>query len=219
MTNPTIAEQVASFNEGFNAQVGPRIAEVFAQEQAALLASGAPEGAVAVGDVLPDAPLVEPDGSPTGLHAALGAGTAVVVLYRGAWCPYCNLTLRHYQAELLPALRERGAQLLALSPQSPEGSKATVEGGQLGFPVLSDPGTALIRSLGLLTEPSPQAREAHTELGFDVADSNADGTAGVPYPTMLVVDGDRVVRFADVRTDYTSRTEVDAVLAAVDAAS
>ena len=32
----------------------------------------------------------------------------MVVFYRGAWCPYCNLTLRTYEQELLPGLRERG---------------------------------------------------------------------------------------------------------------
>ena len=36
---------------------------------------------------------------------------AVIVFYRGAWCPYCNLALSAYQAQLLPVLteRERGA--------------------------------------------------------------------------------------------------------------
>ncbi|SDQ36391.1 peroxiredoxin-like family protein [Quadrisphaera sp. DSM 44207] len=217
MSNPTIAEQVVTFNEGFTAQVGPRLADVFAREQADLLAAGVPAGAVRAGDPLPDADLLTAEGTPTGLHAALGDGPAVLVFYRGAWCPYCNLTLREYQANLVPALAGRGASLVAISPQTPDGSRAAATGGELGFPVLSDSSAALIRRLGLLTEPSAQARAAHTELGFDVADSNADGTAGIPFPTVLVVDADRVVRFADVHVDYTSRTEVPAVLAAVDA--
>jgi len=214
----TISEQVAAFDEGFTAQIGPRLAGVFAEEQAVLTAAGLPADVVTPGDQLPDAELLTADGERTGLHSALGEGAAVVVFYRGAWCPYCNITLRHYQAELLPRLRQRGAALVAVSPQTPEGSAAAATGGSLDFPVLSDPAGALIERLGLLTEPSSSARAAHTELGFDVADSNADGTAGIPFPTVLVVGPDRVVRFADVRVDYTTRTEVDQVVAAVDAA-
>ena len=215
----TIAEQSAATTDGFNAQVGESVAAVFADEQAALRADGVPAGAVALGDVVPDADLLAPDGSATTLATALGsAGRAVVVFYRGAWCPYCNLTLREYQASLLPALAERGVALVAISPQTPDGSRATSESNDLGFPVLSDPGAALIEHLGLRTEPSKAAREAHTGLGFDVADSGSDGTAALPFPTVLVLDDQRRVTFADVHVDYTTRTEVEAILAALDAA-
>ena len=142
---------------------------------------------------------------------------AVLVFYRGAWCPYCNIALRTYQRELLPQLRERGVQLVAISPQTPEGSEQAVSNGGLEFAVLSDPANGLVRALGIRTEPSADARAAHTALGFDVADSNADSTGDIPFPTVLVVDAGRVVRFADVHVDYTTRTEVADVLRAVDA--
>ncbi|PPF79676.1 peroxiredoxin [Subtercola sp. Z020] len=214
-TSPTIAAQVTEFNQGFEAQIGPDLSAVFAAEQAALNSRGIPANAVSVGDTVPDADLLTPDGNPTTLAAAVGDAPAVLVFYRGAWCPYCNLTLKTYQRELLPALREQGVGLVALSPQTPDGSRAAVEGAELDFPVLSDASNALVRRLGLLTEPSAEAREAHTALGFDVADSNADATGDIPFPTVLLVDADRTVRFADVHVDYTTRTEVSAILEAV----
>jgi peroxiredoxin len=183
MTDTTIQAQIAEFDRGFAEQIGPDLSAVFAAEQRALRADGVPADAISPGDALPAATLVDPDGAEVDLHASLGTGPAVVVLYRGAWCPYCNLTLRQYQAELLPALRERGATLVAVSPQTPEGSAP------------------------------------HAQLGFDVADSNADGTGDIPFPTVIVVDADRRVTFADVHVDYTTRTEVPEILAAVDALS
>lgn len=215
----TIAAQSAATVEGFTAQVGGDVAAVFADEQADLRAGGVPDGAVAVGDVVPDADLLAADGSATTLATALGSGRSVLVLYRGAWCPWCNLTLRQYQATLLPALTEQGVTLVAVSSQAPDGSKAMAEANDLGFPVLSDPGAELIGRLGLRTEPSAQARAAHAGLGFDVADSGSDGTAGLAFPTVLVLDAQRRVVFADVQVDYTARTEVEAVLAAVEAGS
>lgn len=217
MTDTTIQAQIDEFDRGFAEQIGPDLSAVFAAEQRSLRDEGVPAGAVSPGDRLPGATLLDPDGAEVDLAAVLGAGPAVVVLYRGAWCPYCNLTLRQYQAELLPALRERGAALVAVSPQTPEGSAQAVAGAGLDFPTLSDPSNAFVRALGLVTEPSAEARAAHAQLGFDVADSNADGTGDIPFPTVIVVDADRTVSFADVHVDYTTRTEVADIVAAVDA--
>lgn len=215
MSSQTIAAQVDTFNGGFNEQIGPDLAAVFVQEQATLNAAGVPEHAVAVGDTVRDAELVQADGTTTTLAAALGGTPAVLVFYRGAWCPYCNIALQTYQRDLLPTLRDQGVGLVAISPQTPEGSQQAVQNGGLEFTVLSDPANVLIRELGILTEPSGEARQAHTALGFDVADSNADATGDIPFPTVLVVDADRVVRFADVHVDYTTRTEVPTILEAV----
>lgn len=217
MSNQTITEQVDDFNTGFTAQIGPVLTEVFAQEQLALNAAGVPDGAVAVGDTVRDAPLVETDGTATSLAAALGGQPGVLVFYRGAWCPYCNIALQTYQRDLLPRLREEGVALIAISPQTPEASEQAVRNGGLQFTVLSDPGNELIRELGIITEPVAAARDAHSQLGFDVADSNADATGDIPFPTVLVVDAERRVRFADVHVDYTTRTEVPTILEAVDA--
>ena len=213
----SIADQVGVFNEGFTAQIGPQLSAVFADEQAGLNSAGVPEGAVSVGDTLPDASLRTVQDSSVSLFDEIGDRPAVVVFYRGAWCPYCNITLKTYQRELLPKLTEQGVALVAISPQTPEASEQAVENGELGFTVLSDAGNVLVRQLGILTEPTADARGAHTQLGFDVADSNADATGDIPFPTVLVVDAERGVRFADVHVDYTTRTEVPRILEAVDA--
>ncbi|WP_420368700.1 peroxiredoxin-like family protein [Curtobacterium sp. L1-20] len=217
MTDQTIAHQVETFNEGFTAQIGPELSAVFDGEQADLRAAGVPSSALGVGATAPDAPLTDPKGAATTLDAVRAGTPTVLVFYRGAWCPYCNLTLRTYQQELLPALQERGAQLVAVSPQTPEGTETAIANGELAFPVLSDPENVLAGRFGIVTEPSAAARAAHTQLGFDVADSNADDTARIPFPSVFVIDADGAVRFADVHVDYTTRTEVATVVEAVDA--
>ncbi|MHA7207751.1 peroxiredoxin-like family protein [Arthrobacter sp. MDT1-65] len=215
MSNASIEVQVAQFNHGFEAQIGPVLAATFAQEQADLVSVGTPDSVIAVGEDLPDATLLTPKNQPVHLSEFLDGSPAVLVFYRGAWCPYCNITLKTYQRELLPALTEQGVKLVAVSPQTPEGSEAAAQAGELGFEVLSDPTNRLATSLGIVTEPSAEARSAHAELGFDVSDSNADGTARIPFPTVLVVDRKGTVHFVDVHTDYTTRTEVADIIEAV----
>lgn len=215
MSNASIQSQVAEFNQGFEAQIGPALSTTFAQEQADLQSAGTPDSVVSEGTELPDATLITSDDQQVQLSEVLAGSPAVLVFYRGAWCPYCNITLRTYQRELLPILTQQGVKLIAVSPQTPEGSEAAVQGAELEFDVLSDIANQLADALGIVTEPSAEARSAHTELGFDVADNNADGTARIPFPTVLLVDGSGIVQFVDVRTDYTSRTEVAEIIEAL----
>lgn len=214
---PSIAQQVEDFNVGFNEQIGALLASVFAGEQADLDEDGEPPQAVAAGDTMPNAHLLTPDGGRTTLFDTIGRRDAVIVFYRGAWCPYCNITLASYQRELMPQLRAREVALVAISPQTPQASSRTIRDNGIEFSVLSDPGNLLTRDLGIVTEPSPASRGAHRELGFDVADSNADGTAQVPFPTVVVIDSGRTVWFADIHVDYTTRTEVPEIMQAVSA--
>jgi peroxiredoxin len=205
----TIAEQVSGLAKPQGA---------FAQEQAELVAAGVPLAVATAGSVLRDAAMLDPHGTPIRLYQAIGEHPAVVVFYRGAWCPYCNITLRTYQRALLPELQRRGVTLVAVSPQAPAGTLKTVEQNELAFPVLSNPGNALARTLGIITTPSPDARAAQLEHGLDIAAGNSDGTPRVPMPTVIVVDADRVIRWIDVHPDYTTRSEPADILAAVDEA-
>ena len=49
------------------------------------------------------------------------------MFYRGAWCPYRNLAPATCQTLLLPQLTDRGVALVAVSPQTPDGSLSTQE--------------------------------------------------------------------------------------------
>ncbi len=214
----TIAEQVSRLAETTATQPPDDIMGAFTREQADLAARGRPAGVIEVGAMLPDAELLDPHGASTSLYGALGDRMSVLVFYRGAWCPYCNIALNTYQRELVPELAGRGMGLVAISPQIPDGSLTIVEKNELTFRVLSDPGNQVAKVVGILTAPSEEARAAQLQLGLDLTDVNADGTTGLPVPTTIIVDANRVVRWVDVHPDYTTRSEPGEILAALDAA-
>jgi peroxiredoxin len=213
----TIAQQVSTLVETLAAQPPNEVMGAFTREQAELAAKGLPDGLVEVGAKLPDAEMLDPHGAVTTLYEALGDEVAVLVFYRGGWCPYCNIALNAYQANLAPDLAHRGVALVAVSPQAPDGSLGTTEKNNLTFTVLSDPANQVARTVGILTAPSAEARAAQLELGLDLAAVNADGTTGLPMPTTIILDAGHVVRWIDVHPDYTTRSEPDQVLAALDA--
>jgi peroxiredoxin len=214
-TTPTLAEQVTSYHRASAGQLPPEVAEAFATEQRGLAAAGDPAGVAEPGSRLPDGELLDVGGQPATLAQNLGGKPAVIVFYRGGWCPYCNITLRTYQAQLVPALAERGIGLVAIGPEAPDGSLSTKESKELTFTVLSDPGNQIAGQLGILTAPSDGARAAQLQLGLDLTRVNADGTTGLPMPTVVIADADGVIRWIDVHRDYTTMTEPGEVLRAV----
>jgi peroxiredoxin len=211
----TISEQAAEISAASAARMAPQVAQVFAEEQQGWRDHGAPEDAVRAGDLLADFTLPDATGTPVSLSELVGDGPAVLVFYRGGWCPYCNIALRTYQAELLPQLDAFGARLVAISPQSPDQSLSTAEKAGLSFTVRSDAGARIARRLGIAFQPAEHVLATQRDLGLDLTQVNAEGSPDLPMPTVLIVDEDRALRFADTHADYTTRTEVADILAAL----
>jgi peroxiredoxin len=211
----TIHEQSEQLKAAAAEHLPADVLAVFDQSIQDFLAEGVPSGVVAVGDTLASFSLSDATGAPTTLDQLVRAGPAVIVFYRGGWCPYCNLALRTYQRELLPELAAFGARLVAISPQTPDESLSTVEKVGLEFIVLSDPGSRLARQIGISFQQADDVLDAQRKLGLDLAQVNAEGSTELPRPTVLIVDSKRTVRFVDVQPDYTARTEVTDILAAL----
>ena len=146
-------------------------------------------------DRAPDFTLSDHLGSPFRLHDRLG-GPLLVVFFRGHWCPYC----RRYLGKLRdhwPRLRERGARVVAISPEPPATSRVLVTQLGLPFPVLSDADGRVIDAFG-------------TRNGF------ASARAVLPHPSVFLVDCDGVVRAHSVDRNYKKRTTVRTILGWLD---
>jgi peroxiredoxin len=211
----TIGEQSVQLKAAAAGHLSPDVLEVFDRSIEGFLREGVPAGAIAAGDTLESFTLDDANGNPVTLDQVVVDGPAVIVFYRGGWCPYCNLALRTYQRELLPELDSFGSRLVAISPQSPDQSLSTTEKAGLEFTVLSDPGSQLAKRIGISFQQSEEVLEAQRKLGLDLAQVNAEGSIELPRPTVLIVDKEHTVRFIDVQPDYTARTEVADILRAL----
>jgi peroxiredoxin len=207
---PTLAHQLAATKTAAAEHLPGEVAATFTAQQAALAASEVPT--VAPGTGVPDAALLSTTGAPTTLAEVLGGSPAVLVFYRGGWCPYCNVTLRSYQAELLPQLEGLRVKMVAISPQRPDQSLSTQEKAELAFDVVSDPHNSLAGALGIVDDGSDEVRAAQAALGLDLAQVNEGDDIRLPMPAVIVIDADRRVRWADVHPDYTTRTEPAAII-------
>jgi peroxiredoxin len=215
MSTATLREQSTQLKAAAAARLPGAVVEVFDRDVEKMVREGIPADAVKVGDQVEPFTLDDATGNAVALDDLVKAGPAVIVFYRGGWCPYCNMALRTYQRELLPELDAFGARLVAVSPQTPDGSLSTAEKAELTFTVLSDPGSRVAQTLGIVFGQTDDVLAAQRELGLDLAKVNAEGSINLPRPTVLILDQDRTVRFVDIQPDFTARTEVPDILAAL----
>ncbi|MBV9508689.1 MAG: AhpC/TSA family protein [Caulobacteraceae bacterium] len=176
-------------------------------------------GFVKAGDGAPPFALKDVEGGELTLDALLADGPAVLVFFRFAGCPACNLALPYYQRSLWPALKALGSSLTAVSPQVPEKLVEIKTRHKLTFKVASDVGNRLAGRLGILYAFDEASRRQSLASGTWIGEVTGTGTWELPMPTVVVIGQDRVVRFADVAPDWMARTEAEPVIEAVRALS
>ena len=164
------------------------------------------------GDPAPNFRLPNAKGGSIELKALLELGPVVLTFYRGQWCPYCNLELRAYQ-KLLPQLQALGANLVAVSPQTPDNSLSTAEKNELAYPVLSDVGLHVTRAYGLAFDLPSELVELYQRRNNDLVKWNGEGGWSLPIPATYVIGPDARIALAHVDPDYRDRLEPEAVLA------
>ena len=212
---PTIAEQVVGLNAALAEHLPAEANAIFGADIARFAATPVPTTVATVGQQLPNVTVLDAEGATTSFYDLLTHDQTVVVVYRGSWCPYCNLTLRAYEHDLVPALAEHNVGFVALTIQKPEGLETMVSSNQLSFTAYSDHTGGLIDALGVWTTPADDAAATQAAFGLGVPEGNVDGTTRMPMPTTLVVSRDGTITFIDVHPDFTTRTEVSEILGAL----
>jgi peroxiredoxin len=177
-----------------------------------LRAAGLEANALKPGDPAPDFTLPDATGKPVKLSERLKAGPVVLKFYRGGWCPYCNLELRAYQ-KALPELEAVGAQLIAVSPESPDNSLSTKEKNALAFSVVTDAAGKVASDYRLAFRLSPELEALYKSRGRDLAEWNG-GDWTLPVPGTFVIGVDGRIALAHVDADYRSRLEPEVAVAA-----
>src|SRR5688572_22565562 len=109
-----------------------------------LFAQEAPEG-LFLNSRAPDFKARDQHGNEVRLKDLLKKGKVVLVFYRGEWCPYCNKNLKKL-SDSLQLITEKGATLVAVSPESPESVTKTVEKTTAQFPVLHDENLKIMKA-------------------------------------------------------------------------
>ena len=115
--------------------------------------------------------------------------------------------------EALPAIVERGAQLVAISPQTQSNSRKSQRENKVTFPILSDPGNEVAARFGLRFELPDYLIELYRDtFKNDLARVNGEPSWTLPMPARYVIGTDGVIAYAEVNPDYTRRPDPEELL-------
>ena len=208
----SLSQATIDLRAGLLGQIGEETLSTYDRDAEAMGAGDLFNGAAGVGDRAPTFRLPDARGGEVALDDLLADGPVVLVFYRGAWCPYCNLQLAAFQRALTD-IRATGATLVAVSPQTPDRSLTLADQKALEFPLLSDAGNAVASTFGLVFTQAEAVTSASRQLGIELADFNGDDSNTLPAASTFVIGEDGVIRFASVSGDYRWRVGPEEVLA------
>jgi peroxiredoxin len=107
------------------------------------------------GDRFPTVAVTPAGGDALVLPDALAGHFGVVLLFRGAWCPYCNAQLRAFQ-RAQDRLAELGIRVVALSVDDEATTRKLVADHGLSFPVGHGADAAALHdAVGAFVNPDP----------------------------------------------------------------
>ncbi len=112
----------------------------------------------------------------------------------------------------LDRIEALGASVVAISPESPEETRATAEKNSLTFDVLSDIGNRVARQFGIVFQLPEELRPIYAGFGIDIPKANLDDTYELPIPATFIIGTDGTIRKAFVQADYTKRLDPEEII-------
>jgi len=167
--------------------------------------------ALNVGAKMPSFTLKDIEGKPVASDDLLKKGNLVIVFYRGAWCPFCNLYLQNLQNQAA-AIKEAGGQIVAISVENPDKSTGVAKKNELQFTVLSDPNLETARKFGIVYELPKETDEQYKSKGLDVAKNNEMEKAELPLGATYIVRQTGEIVYAFLDSDYKKRAEPEVII-------
>lgn len=173
------------------------------------------EEGLGVGDSLPDFALEDGAGRTWTSSELLDHGPLVLALFRGGWCPYCELTMLALE-DARPAIEALGARAVGVMPGGREQVASAAAKRGIRYPLLADPANGFARMCGLAYELSPGHARIHQVRGRNFPALHNDAIWRLPVPAVFVVEPNARVAFAFSDVDPSRWPDPDALLASLE---
>ncbi len=143
---------------------------------------------------------------------------AVIITFRGGWCPYCNMHLSELR-HVVPDIDALGVDVLFLSGDRPQllfesleyETREDIAG--LDYAIYSDADAQAAIALGIAFKASQRTIDRRGEKGQDIEGSSMRLHNVLPVPSVFAIGRDGVIAFAYSNADYDVRLPADELLA------
>ncbi|RYY62395.1 MAG: AhpC/TSA family protein [Chitinophagaceae bacterium] len=177
----------------------------------AVSAQDKPEG-LFINSKAPEFNLKDQNGKSVSLKDLRKKGPVVIVFYRGNWCPYCNKELKGLQ-DSLQLLTEKSAQVVAITPEAPEGVQETVKKTGASFPILYDADAKLAKAYAVAYQVDARTISRMKAGDIDLLKTNNQKeTAWLPVPAVYIVNRDGTITYRYFNENFRQRPSVAELL-------
>jgi peroxiredoxin len=206
-----LMKQIEEMQKKMLADIPEDVLETITTANKKIMGSRLEKDALRVGQEMPVFQLNNHLNRPVPSYELLGKGPLIISFYRGSWCPYCNVelaALQKYNADF----EALGAQLIAITPELPDGILSSIEKHKITFEVLSDVDNKVAEKFGLVFTLPEELKAVYKDFGFDLEKSNGKDTWQLPMPATYIINPDGLIVYAFVNADYTRRLEPETIL-------
>ncbi len=165
-----------------------------------------------VGTRAPEFSAINADSMEFSLSEALKAGPVVIIFYRGFWCPYCNKHIASVQ-DSLRLLTEKGATVVAVSPEKPEYLEKMADKTGAKFNLLYDEGYKISDAYDVTFTPEAKQLFVYNKvLNGKLKESHSDDSQRLPIPATYIIDASGKIVWRQFDPDYKKRSTVQEII-------
>jgi peroxiredoxin len=140
---------------------------------------------------------------------------AIVVFYRGQWCPVCN---KHLSAlnDNYASIKASGAKIFAISPEKPDYQSETKSKTGAEFVLGFDKDYKIAKLFDVLYKPNAAKRSMYNiALGAKLKKAHSDDSQRLPVPATFIINADKEIIWRHFDRNYKNRSSVEAILKAL----
>jgi len=177
-----------------------------------LQAQEKPEG-LFINSKAPDFKGKDQNGNEVVLKDLRKKGPVVIIFYRGYWCPYCNKELQKLE-DSLQLIKEKGAQLIAITPEKQEGITKTVERTKATYPIINDDELKIMKAYDVAYQVDTKTIDRYKMASIDLAANNGQKPEAVylPVPAVYIIGKDGEIKYRFFEEDYKKQAAIKDIL-------
>jgi len=167
-----------------------------------------------INDHIPNPTLTRMNGEKVSLADVVGGKPAVLIFFRGGWCPYCTKHLAALK-DVIPQLKDLGFEVVAISPDSIESNQKAIDDKGIDYTVLSDADFEAIQEFRLAFKLDDETLKLYDTYGLKLIPMPETGDTVLPVPAIYVIDSLGIIQFRQYDPDYRKRLDPELLLQAV----
>jgi len=175
-----------------------------------LAAQEAPEG-LFINSKAPDFKAKDQNGKEVHLRDLLKKGKVVLIFYRGQWCPYCNKYLKKLE-DSLQLIKDKGATVVAVTPELPENIAKTMEKTNAGYSILFDENLKIMKAYDVEFEVPENVLTRYRNSGIKLDENNGKNGNFLPIPATYIIDKESTITYRFFQADYKKRPTIQEIL-------